>query len=124
MYGCQMIVTGAFLAESATVVDNKLNVRGGVVDRFQVPPSRVVALTLVVLTQPEPFDKEPELELTMTGPVELALQQRIAVPQSSLGGTIGFVVAPLRFTATADGVHALSVVGHRGSATMPLTVIG
>ncbi|BBX62864.1 hypothetical protein MSAS_20380 [Mycobacterium saskatchewanense] len=39
-----MIVTGALLAEAASVVDNKLNVTGGVVSRFVIGPDRVARL--------------------------------------------------------------------------------
>jgi hypothetical protein len=32
------VITGAFLAEAVSVVDNKLNVSGGVLSRFTVGP--------------------------------------------------------------------------------------
>ena len=44
-------LTGAFLAEAATTLDNKLNVSGGVLSRFVVGPDRWVRLVLVVLTR-------------------------------------------------------------------------
>lgn len=34
------MIVGAFLAEAASVVDNKLNVSGGVLYRFAVDPDR------------------------------------------------------------------------------------
>ena len=37
----QMIVTGAFIAEHASVVDSKLTVRGGVLDYWTVDESMV-----------------------------------------------------------------------------------
>ena len=45
------MVTGAFLAEAASVVDNKLNVSGGVLSRVAVGPDRSAQLVLVVLTE-------------------------------------------------------------------------
>jgi hypothetical protein len=47
------VITGAFIAESASVVDSKLNVTGGVLSRFVVDVDRLVELLLVVLTQAE-----------------------------------------------------------------------
>lgn len=122
MYGGQMIVTGAFLAESASVVDNKLNVQGGVIDKFPASAGRVVGVTLVVLTKPEPFDNEPVLELAVTGPNDVVHQVRLPVPAASLGGTVGFMIAPLRFTAPVDGNYSVSVGGQHSSTSMPLTV--
>jgi hypothetical protein len=52
-----VIITGAFIAEEAEVVDAKLNVRGGVVDSMPLPPEGyAVPMHLVVLLQAGPED--------------------------------------------------------------------
>jgi hypothetical protein len=47
------VITGAFLAEAASVVDNKLAASGGVFSGFRVGSARVAEFVLVVLTQAE-----------------------------------------------------------------------
>ncbi|NVN53338.1 hypothetical protein [Mycolicibacterium hippocampi] len=117
-----MIVTGAMLAESASVADNKLDVRGGVVDTYRIGPDRVIPVTLVVLTQTQPFDKAPTVNLTITTPGGGSTEHDFDVPESSLGGEIGFVVAPLRISAPSDGRYVLSVRAQSGLVALPLTV--
>jgi hypothetical protein len=46
-----MRISGAFLAEKTDAVDNKLNVRGGVISKYTVGRDRVAQFDLVVLTQ-------------------------------------------------------------------------
>ncbi|VBA33910.1 hypothetical protein [Mycobacterium pseudokansasii] len=47
------MIVGAFLAESASAVDNKLNVSGGVLFRYTLDADRLARFLLVVLTQTE-----------------------------------------------------------------------
>ena len=118
-----MIVTGALLAESASVVDNKLDVRGGVVDTYKIGTDRAIPVTLVVLTQSQPVDKAPTINVTITAPSGEAREFKLDVPRSSLGGEIGFVCAPLRLPAPVDGRYVLSVSAQSGLVTLPLTVV-
>ncbi|UXA17590.1 hypothetical protein [Mycobacterium sp. SMC-4] len=118
-----MIVTGALLAESASVVDNKLNVAGGVVDRYQIGPDRMVPVTLVVLTKPQPFDKAPSVDLTITDPSGASRAVKIDVPESSLGGEIGFFCLPLSFPAPISGRYVLTVRSQSSVIDLPLNVI-
>lgn len=117
-----MIVTGALLAESADVVNNKLNITGGVVDTYRAGPDRIAQATLVVLIQPEPFDKTPNIDLRITDPSGEAREIQLEVPASSMGGEIGFVCYPLGVPVPADGRYLLSVSSHGGFVSLPLKV--
>jgi hypothetical protein len=46
------MVRGAFLAEAAATVDNKLNVQGGVLSKYTVGPDRLARFVLAALTRP------------------------------------------------------------------------
>lgn len=118
-----MNVTGALLAESASVVDNKLNIVGGVVASCWAGPQRVVEPTLVVLIQPEPFDRTAKIDVRFTDPTGEAFDVQFDVPESSLGGEIGFVFYPLRLPVPVKGRYLLSVSGRGGFVSLPLTVM-
>ncbi len=117
-----VILTGALLAESASVVDNKLNIQGGVVSSFRAGPSRVAVATLVVLIQPEPLDQTATINLTLADPAGESQPFSFEVPKSSLGGEIGFAYFPLRIAVPVDGRYLLAVSARSGSVTLPLTV--
>lgn len=123
VYLCSVIVTGALLAESASVVDNKLNIQGGVVDTCRAGVERVVQATLVVLIQPEPFDQSPKVVIRFTDPSGNSQDQTLDVPESSLGGEIGFVCYPLALPVPVDGRHSLAVESRGGLVNLPLKVI-
>jgi hypothetical protein len=118
-----MIVTGALLAESASVVDNKLDIVGGVVDTCHAGPQRVVRPTLVVLIQPEPFDQVATVDVRVTDPHGGSTDLQFEVPESSLGGEVGFVFYPLSLVVPLDGRYLLSVTGRGGFVSLPLKVI-
>ena len=124
VYGGRVIVTGALLAESAAVVDNKLEVKGGVVDTFRAGPNRLARVTLVVLIQPEPFDQAATVDITISDPAGKSRDVAVEVPQSSLGGEVGFVVLPLNIPVPLDGRYQLSVTSHGGQVALPLKVTG
>jgi hypothetical protein len=117
-----VIVTGALLAESASVVDNKLDVRGGVVDTCRVGPQRVIQATLVALIQPEPYDKAPKIDFRLTDPSGNTRDVELHVPESSLGGEIGFVCYPVQMPVPVDGRYLLSLSGREGVVSLPLNV--
>lgn len=118
-----MIVTGALLAESASAVDNKLNIIGGVADTYQVGPQRVAQVTLVVLIQAEPFDKAPKVDVKITDPSGNSQAHQFDMPESSLGGEIGFGYFPLRIPVPVDGRYVIAVSGRGGFVALPLKVI-
>lgn len=92
------------------------------IDKFKVGSGRVVAVTLVVLIQPQPFDKSPALNLTVRTPTGDSRRTALDVPESSLGGGVGFICAPLRISVPVDGSYVLSVDTQSGSIALPMTV--
>ena len=90
------MITGAFLAESASVVDNKLTVSGGVLSRYVVGPERAANFVLVVLTQTETDNPVRLVSVEIHPPtgdephvLECALPQSAAVgaPADAVTGT-------------------------------------
>ncbi len=118
-----VIVTGALLAESASVVDNKLNVTGGVVSTYRVSSQPVIPVTLVVLTRSQPFDMAPTVTVTITNPGGESTDVELEVPPSSLGGEIGFFSAALRIPVPALGRYVIALPAQGGSIELPLTVV-
>jgi hypothetical protein len=117
-----VIVTGAFLAEAAAAVDNKLNVRGGVLDSCQVGPDRVAKVTLVVLTQAEAGDKAAKLNIEIVNPSGDSQAQQIDMPEAALGGEIGFAFFPIGIPVRTDGRYLLKVTSRGGCVALPLRV--
>lgn len=122
VYRDRVIVTGALLAESATVVNNKLNVVGGVLDTYRAGVDRHARATLVVLTQAEPFDRAPNVDLKVTDPSGESREIELVIPPSSLGGEIGFACFPVGIPVPVDGRYLLSVSTQAGSVSLPLNV--
>lgn len=122
-YRGAMIVTGALLAESASVVHNKLNIEGGVVTSCQAGPDRTVEPVLVVLIQPEPSEQAATIDVRFTDPTGGALDVQFDVPESSLGGEVGFVFYPLKLPVPVDGRYLLAVTGRGGFVSLPLKVL-
>ena len=117
------MVTGALLAQSAAVVDNKLDVKGGVIDTFRVGADRLAWVTLIVLIQPEPLDQTPTVDVKVTSPQGDSHEMNLEVPQSSLGGEVGFVLLPLGIPVPVDGRYVLSISARGGFVSLPLKVI-
>lgn len=117
-----VIVTGALLADSAFVVDNKLNVVGGVVDTCKADLQRLVPVTLVVLIQPEPFDQAPKIDVKFTDPSGNTLEEQLGVPESSLGGEVGFVYYTMKMPVPIKGRYLFAVSGNSGSVSLPLKI--
>ena len=119
-----MIVTGALLAESASVVDNKLNIEGGVVSACKVGPERAALATLVVLIQPEANDQDPKITIKIVDPSGNSDEAQVEVPPSSLGGEVGFVFFPMRMPLPLDGRYLISASSDHGFVSLPLNVSG
>ena len=123
LYVRWVIVTGAFLAEAAAAVDNKLNVQGGVLASCLVRPDRIARVTLVVLTQAEAGDKAAKLNIKLVKPSGDSQALQIDIPEATLGGENGFASFPIGIPAETDGRYVLVVSGSGGgSVSLPLRV--
>ena len=122
------MLTGAFLAEAAATVDNKLNVSGGVLSRFVVGADRWIRLVLVVLTRSDagadggdPADRGVDVEIkppTFDDP----LRQRFEVPEASIGEFPGYAFFDIQATLPFDGRWAIEVTGGGQTISLPLVV--
>ena len=121
------MVIGAFLAEAAATVDNKLNVSGGVLSRFMVGPDRWVRLVLVVLTRADSSTDESgserwvDVEIkppTLDDPV----RQRFEVPTASIGEFPGYAFFDIQAMLPFDGRWAIEVTGGGETISLPLVV--
>ena len=121
-----MILTGAFLAEQAATVDNKLNVAGGVLSKFTVGPDRSASFVLVVLTRADTsdsnaFDRRVEVELIPpTG--EAPVLRRFEVPEASVGEFPGFAFFGVDVNLPVNGRWVIVVTGATEAITLPLLV--
>src|SRR6201993_1327277 len=85
------VITGAFLAEAASVVDNKLAVSGGVLSGFRVGSDRVAEFVLVVLTQAETDSPVRGVEVEIRPPTDdEPLSIEFELPDAAACGEIGF----------------------------------
>lgn len=81
----RLILTGAFLADAAAAVDNKLNVSGGVLSRFAVGPDRLTRFVLVVLTQSNPGRTGRQLTVEARPPADAeATRLQFEVPEAAV----------------------------------------
>jgi hypothetical protein len=120
-----VIVTGAFLAEAASVVDNKLSVTGGVLSRFTVGPDRSARFLLVVLTQSETSDPDHRVDVEIWPPTgDEPLRVAYVMPEEATVGEIGFAFFPVEVTLPVDGRWVIVVTGGPGVISLPLVVSG
>ncbi|OBJ61771.1 hypothetical protein [Mycobacterium sp. 1423905.2] len=118
-----MILTGAFLADAAAAVDNKLNVSGGVVSRFGLGPDRLVRFVLVVLTQAEPGNTDRSVHLEMRPPSEdEPIHLDFEVPEAAVAEYPGFAFFELQLRLPVDGRWVLVVTGGAGAISLPVQV--
>jgi len=122
LYVRRVIVTGAFLAESAAVVDNKLDVKGGVLSSYRVGPDRIAKLNLVVLTQAQAFDKDVRLNIEVVKPSGEIQAVQAAIPDVTLKGENGFAFFPVGLIAETDGRYVLVVTCGGSSVSITLKV--
>ena len=119
------VITGAFLAEAASVVDNKLTVSGGVLSRFGVGPDRQARFVLVVLTQSETDSPLPRVEVEIRPPTDddpLVIEYEL--PEAAAGGEIGFAFFNLEVRLPVNGRWVFVVSGGTGTFSLPLEVTG
>ena len=136
-----MIITGAFLAEAAATVDNKLDVKGGVLSRYGVGPDRRVGVALVVLIRAEPDtddtgddtgddtadatdaadDRWVDIEIkppTLDEP----LSTRFEVPEASIGAFPGYAFFDIQAMLPHDGRWTIEVTGGGETISLPLVL--
>jgi hypothetical protein len=116
-------VTGAFLAEAAAAVDNKLNVQGGVLSRFGLGPDRFARFVLVVLTQAETGSSDRRVEVEIRPPTgDEPLRMEFEVPEVSVAEFPGFAFFEIQVKLPEDGRWVLVVTGGTGAISLPLLV--
>ncbi|MCV7148600.1 hypothetical protein [Mycobacterium riyadhense] len=118
-----MILTGAFLADAAAAVDNKLNVSGGVLSRFALGPDRLARFVLVVLTQSEPGSSDRQVEIEMRPPTDDdPIRLQFEVPESAVAEFPGFAFFELQLRLPVNGRWVLVVTGGTGAISLPVLV--
>ena len=119
------MITGAFLAESVSAVNNKLEVKGGVLARFVVGPDRGAEFVLVVLTQAETDNPDRRVDVEFLSP-DGDEPRRISyeLPDVATGGEIGFAFYPIEVNLPVDGRWVIVVTGGAGAVSLPLRVSG
>ncbi len=123
-YVGRVIVTGAFLAEAAAAVDNKLHIWGGVISHCGLGPERMVRLVLVALTQAETDNTDRTIDVDIQPPNgEETLHFSLEVPEATANNDIGFSYWPLPLHLPFDGrwLFVLTVAGG-ASVAFPLIV--
>jgi hypothetical protein len=119
------VITGAFLAEAASVVDNKLTVSGGVLSGFGVEADRQARFALVVLTQSETDSPVRRVEVEIRPPTDddpLVIEYEL--PEAAAGGEIGFAFFNLEVRLPVNGRWVFVVTGGIGTFSLPLEVTG
>ena len=119
------VITGAFLAEAASVVDNKLNLTGGVLSGFVVGPDRQVRFVLVVLTQSETGGPVRRVEVEIRPPTDDdPLVIGYDLPDAAAAGEIGFAFFNVEVRLPVNGRWVFVVTGGAGTFSLPLEVQG
>ncbi|QLL10515.1 hypothetical protein [Mycobacterium vicinigordonae] len=118
-----MILTGAFLADAAAVVDNKLNVSGGVLSRFGLGPDRSARFVLVVLTQSEPGNTDRQIKIEMRPPNDdEPIKLEFDLPEAAVADFPGFAFFELQLQLPTDGRWVMVVTGGTGAISLPVLV--
>ena len=124
-YVLRVILSGAFLAEAAATVDNKLNVSGGVLSRFTVGADRLARFVLVVLTKADSGNSDRRVDVEIRPPtLDEPLHRRFDVPEASLGEFPGFAFFDIDVTLPFDGRWVIEVTGGGAGVSLPLVVTG
>jgi hypothetical protein len=117
------MITGAFLAEAAAAVDNKLNVSGGVVSRFAVGPDRFARFVLVVLTESEIESSDRRLDVEIRPPNDdEPIRLDFELPAISVAEFPGFAFFDIQIKLPVDGRWVLVVTAGAGAISLPLLV--
>ena len=117
------MLSGAFLAEAAATVDNKLNVQGGVISRFAVGPDRLARFILVVLTQPDDDASDRRVDVEITPPtLDAPIRTSFEAPEATLGEFPGFAYFGIDVTLPSDGRWVIDVTRGGAGVSLPLVV--
>lgn len=126
----RMMLTGAFLAEQAGVMDNKLQVWGGVLETWTLGPDRRAFMTLVVILQNRSDNAgwriDVEVGTPNGGTMSLPSITRENIALDPDGSENLFVLVPLPVQFEVDGRHTfiLTPSEHPETAvTVPLRVL-
>lgn len=118
-----MILTGAFLAEGARTVNNKLDVSGGVLARFALGPDRTARFVLVVLTRADGEDGDRRVEVKIVPPtLDEPLRMSFEAPEAAVGEFPGFAFFDIAVTLPFDGRWVVEVAGGGETISLPLAV--
>jgi len=118
-------LTGAFLAEAAATVDNKLNVQGGVLSKFTVGPDRYARFVLVVLTVPESEDSDRRVDVELKPPTLDAPQYKwFDAPQAAVAELPGFAFFEIEARLPVDRRWTIDISCGDSSVPLPLVVDG
>jgi hypothetical protein len=117
------MVTGAFLAEAAATVDNKLNVQGGVLSKFVIGPDRLARFVLVVLTRPDGDDSERRVDVEIRPPTpDTPIYKWFEAPEAAVGEFPGFAFFEIDARLPVDGRWAVDVTCGDSTVSLPLVV--
>src|ERR1700733_3256172 len=120
-----MRISGAFLAEKTDAVDNKLNVRGGVISKYTVGGDRVAQFDLVVLTQGDAGGSDRLVVVEVSPPNGGApLHMHRELPMNLTNAELGFACFGFRLTLNVNGRWIIAMTGAAGAVSLPLTVSG
>jgi hypothetical protein len=119
------MITGAFLAETAEAVDNKLNVTGGVIENYTVGPDREVRVILVLLTQTQTGETPGDFELNIRPPAlsdPNPFTVRGPLPKEAARGESGFAPVQIEITLPFDGRWVFEASAGGNTVAVPLNV--
>ena len=120
-----MIITAAFLAEAAAVVDGKLHVWGGMFTRYTVGPDRLANVVLVLFTRDENGNGDPTVQVEVRPPDgSQSLEFEFPVPQTTATAEIGFAFQNIQLGLPQDGRWEIDVRAREAGplVTIPLEV--
>ncbi len=119
------MIVGAFLAEAASAVNNKLNVSGGVLSRFTVEPDRSARFLLVALTQAETGNPDRRVAVEIRPPTDdEPLDMAFELPEAATSAEVGFAIFGIEVNLPVDGRWVIVVTGGAGAISLPLLVSG
>jgi hypothetical protein len=124
-----MRISGAFLAEKVEAVDNKLNVKGGVIANFKVGRDRAAQFDIVVLTQggdAEDTGSSDRLIVIEVSPPDGGepLHMHRELPMNLTNAAVGFACFQFQLTLNLNGRWLITMRGGAGEVSLPLTVSG
>jgi hypothetical protein len=119
------VIVGAFLAEEASVVNNKLAISGGVLYRFAVEEDRSAKFLLVLLTQAETDSPVRQVEVEIRPPTDdepLVIEYEL--PEAAIAAEVGFAIFAIDVILPINGRWVIMVTGGAGFISLPLIVTG